>query len=70
MDDDVLDVRGAAALLGVGKNTLYEAAGRGQIPHRKVGRQLRFSRAALLAWLGDPGRATVGTWSSQRRGSE
>jgi excisionase family DNA binding protein len=48
---DVLDVRGAMALLKVGRSTVYQLAGRNEIPHRRVGSQLRFSRAALLRWL-------------------
>jgi excisionase family DNA binding protein len=68
--DDVLDARGAAALLGLGRNGLYDACARGEIPHRRIGKQLRFSRAALLAWLGAPGREMMPPWSEQRRGQE
>ena len=32
---------------------LYEAIGRGRIPHRRIGKQIRLSRAALVQWLGD-----------------
>ena len=39
-------------LLGLGRNSVYDAAGRGEIPHRRIGRRLIFSRAALLSWLG------------------
>ena len=70
MREDVLDVRGAAALLQVGRNTIYDLAARAKIPHAKVGRQLRFSRSALLAWLGAPPDGTVGAWSEQRRVKE
>ena len=49
--NDVLDAREAMALLKLGRNALYDACGRNQIPHRRVGKLLRFSRAALLAWL-------------------
>ena len=50
-ESDVLDVQGACKLLCVGKNVIYEGCARGKIPHRRVGRLLRFSRAALLRWL-------------------
>ena len=50
--DDVLDVRGAMLLLKLGRNAIYDACGRKQIPHRRIGRHIRFSRAALLRWLG------------------
>lgn len=49
--DDVLDVRGAMELLRLGRNAVYDGCGRGEIPHRRIGKLLRFSRAALLAWL-------------------
>ena len=50
-EDDVLDVAGAARLLGVGRDAIYVACARLEIPHRRVGRVLRFSRTALLRWL-------------------
>jgi excisionase family DNA binding protein len=40
-----------AAYLGVNRKTVYDAAGRLEIPHRRVGKRLVFSRAALLNWL-------------------
>ena len=55
--DDVLTVPEAAALLKIGRNALYEACGRNEVPHRRIGRQIRFSRAALVAWLA--------SWSKQ-----
>ena len=51
LQDDVLDVAGAARLLGVGRDAIYVACARLEIPHRRVGRVLRFSRTALLRWL-------------------
>lgn len=55
-DPDVLTVHQAAKLLGLGLHTVYEAAGRGEIPHRRIGRRILFSREAILAWLkGNPG---------------
>jgi excisionase family DNA binding protein len=47
----VLDVAGAMALLKLGQHAIYDGCGRGEIPHRRIGRLLRFSRAKLLAWL-------------------
>ncbi len=55
--DAVLDVEDVARLLRVGRNTVYELVGRNEVPHRRLGKQIRFSRAALMRWL-DP-------WSSQ-----
>ncbi len=56
-NDNVLDVEQAARLLRVGRNTIYELVGRNEIPHRRLGKQIRFSRDALMSWLG--------SWSSQ-----
>ena len=50
-DPDVLDVRGAMALLRVGRDSIYEGCARGTIPHRRIGRVIRFSREALMRWL-------------------
>jgi excisionase family DNA binding protein len=49
--NDVLTADEAAALLRVGRNQLYEAVSRGEIPHRRIGRSIRFSRAVLIRWL-------------------
>jgi len=50
-DDDVLTVEEARQLLKIGRTALYAAIARNQIPHRRVGKQIRFSRAALMLWL-------------------
>jgi len=55
--DAVLDVDDIAALLRVGRNTVYDLVARNELPHRRLGKQIRFSRAAVMRWL-DP-------WSSQ-----
>jgi excisionase family DNA binding protein len=52
-DDDVIDIKGVVELLHVGRNKLYEMVARNQIPHRRFGRCIRFSRAAIMRWL-DP----------------
>ena len=51
MTDEALSVEQVAALLKLGKNTVYDAANRGEIPHRRVGRRLIFSRVAVMEWL-------------------
>ncbi len=56
-DDDVLDISGVVRLLRVGRNKVYDLVARNEIPHRRLGKQIRFSRAAIMRWL-DP-------WSSQ-----
>lgn len=49
--DEVLDVDGAARYLGVHEATVYDFAGRGEIPHRRLGRRLLFLKSALLTWV-------------------
>jgi len=50
-DDDILTVEQAAKFLRLGRNAVYDAIGRGEIPHRRIGRSIRLSRVALLRWL-------------------
>lgn len=56
-DGDVLTVDDVAELLKVGRNAVYESVGRNEIPHRRIGKQIRFSRRAIVRWLD--------SWSSQ-----
>jgi len=56
---DVMTVEEGAAFLRVGRNALYDAIGRGEVPHRRIGRTIRLSRAVLVRWLeGDDSRST------------
>ncbi len=50
--EPVLDVDAVAALLRIGRNTIYELVGKNAIPHRRLGKQIRFSRDAIMRWLG------------------
>lgn len=47
----VVGAREAAALLGIHHTTLYDAAKRGEIPCRRIGRRFLFVREALVDWL-------------------
>ena len=51
-DPEVMDADELAAFLGVDRKTVYDYAGRGEIPHRRLGKRLLFSRSAIVAWLG------------------
>jgi excisionase family DNA binding protein len=51
-DDDVLTVSEAAKFLRIGRNQLYDAIGRGEVPHLRVGRTIRLLRSALQRSLG------------------
>jgi excisionase family DNA binding protein len=50
-DDPVMTAKEAAAFLGVSPWTLYAAANRHEVPHRRLGRRMLFLRSALKAWL-------------------
>lgn len=47
-DDDVLDAAAVAKLLKVNVKLVYLAAANGELPCIKLGRILRFSRAAVI----------------------
>jgi excisionase family DNA binding protein len=51
MDKEILDVEGAATLLGVSTTTIYKLARKGEIPATRVGREWRFARANLIQWV-------------------
>lgn len=48
---DVLDIPAASELLNIHPVTLRKLAALGDVPARKVGREWRFSRPGLHAWL-------------------
>jgi len=48
-DREFLSVSETADLLGVGRNTLYEAIARGEIPVVHVGRRILINKQALCA---------------------
>ncbi len=48
---EIMTADDAAAFLGVDRNTVYDYAGRGLIPHQRLGKRILFGRRALLSWL-------------------
>ena len=50
-DRQTLTVEEAAALLGIGRNTAYQAIVRGELPVIRIGRRLLISKAALEGLL-------------------
>jgi excisionase family DNA binding protein len=49
---EVLTAEQLAELLQLDAKTVRALAARGEIPGRKLGREWRFSRSAVLDWLG------------------
>lgn len=47
-----LTIEKVASLLGLGRTAAYEAARRGEIPSRRLGRRVIVPVPALLDWLG------------------
>jgi excisionase family DNA binding protein len=48
---EIMTADEVAAFLGVDRNTVYDYAGRGLIPHQRLGKRILFARGALLSWL-------------------
>jgi hypothetical protein len=55
-DDDVLTLEEAATLFKLSPQAMQAAAESGDAPGRRFGKDWRFSRLALLAWLGRSGQ--------------
>lgn len=51
LTEPLLNADEAAQLLHVPRSTLYELVRSRQLPHVRVGRGLRFTRAGLHAWV-------------------
>lgn len=55
-EPDVLTPAQLAELLQVDEKTVRGLAAKGELPARKVGREWRFSRQAVLDWLATPAK--------------
>lgn len=51
-DREILNIDEAAELLGVSVKTFNKVLHSEDLPARKIGREWKFSRAALIAWVG------------------
>ncbi|MDT8719367.1 helix-turn-helix domain-containing protein [Clostridium sp. 19966] len=51
MNDEILNLEQAVELLGVSEKTLIKLLREEHIPARKIGREWRFSREALIKWI-------------------
>jgi excisionase family DNA binding protein len=49
---EILNIDEAAALLGVSIKTFNKVLHTQNLPARKIGREWKFSRSALIAWVG------------------
>ena len=55
---EVMTAAEAAEFLRISRDSLYNAAGRGDIPYRRLGKRMLFSRARLLEWVACNGAKT------------
>ena len=51
-DREILNIEEAATLLGVSVKTFNKVLHAENIPARKIGREWKFSRSALIKWVG------------------
>lgn len=51
MDENILNVEQATEFLGVSEKTLIKLLREEHIPARKIGREWRFSKEALIKWI-------------------
>ena len=58
-DDRMMTVDEVAALLGFHRVTVYDKVSRGEIPHIRIGRTIRFDRERLNEWIAQGGSAAV-----------
>ena len=49
---EILNVEEACTLLGISAKTFAKILRKGDIPGRKIGREWKFSRKALIDWVG------------------
>lgn len=56
-DREILNIEEAASLLGVSVKTFNKVLHSESLPARKIGREWKFSRQALIEWVGS-GRST------------
>ena len=53
VDNDVLNLEQAIEFFGVSERTMIKLLREERVPARKIGREWRFSKSALLRWLGE-----------------
>jgi excisionase family DNA binding protein len=54
-----MTAREVGALLGISHQSVYDGAGRGEIPHLRVGKRIIFPRAAIVEWHRTAGGAVL-----------
>ncbi len=50
-EQEFINADEVAKWLGINRKTVYDSANRGEMPCRKLGRRMLFSRRAILKWF-------------------
>lgn len=58
VDPEVMTVEEGAKFLRIGRRQMYEAIGRLEIPHQRIGRIIRLHKSALVRFLAGSCEAT------------
>jgi excisionase family DNA binding protein len=64
---EILDVEGAAAALGVSRRLVLRLLRAGELPGKKVGREWRILRSAIVGWLKEPAGGKEPQWLEKAR---
>lgn len=56
LGDEIMDVVQAALFLKVSPATVRTALAAGKLPGKRIGKEWRLSRTALIGWLSGPGQ--------------
>jgi excisionase family DNA binding protein len=68
MDNEILNLEQAMELFGVSERTMIKLLREENVPARKIGREWRFSKSALLRWLGEGDSANYQNHAEQYQG--
>jgi excisionase family DNA binding protein len=63
---EILDVAGAATLLTVSTDTVYELFKSGELPGRKVGRKWITTKSAILRWVEGSFESDAAAWAIEQ----
>jgi excisionase family DNA binding protein len=70
MNDAVMTLEEVALFLKVSETTIYQLTRSGELPARKVGREWRYLKTSLIAWLQKGGESMEGTVMRDEFGGE
>ena len=67
---EVMDIRQAAAYLGISADSLYRYASEGTVPAFRLGNRWRFKRSLLDAWMVEQSSPRTGRVAGAQPGAE